>query len=112
MANCINFDISVDGRFIEEEEKLYNEFKYYFPDIVEIYYGSFNLTAKWQHFADAMENISKKFSELFFEVFGDGGDNDDKFKVYIKNGCWQIEDAIITYREYDPDKMKPIEVVQ
>lgn len=30
------------------------------------------------------------------------------FKAYVKNGYHQVAEAIITYGEYDPDKMKPI----
>lgn len=111
MATQVNFEIYFKCASSKQEEDLWKEFIHFFPftkDIAKMEDGCCYLIAKWYHFIDAIDTISKKFPEVFFEIYGEGADDGNKFRMYVRNGCCQVEEAIITYGEYDPNKMKPI----
>jgi len=62
-------------------------------------------TCSWYKHERDMLKYSKKFPGTVFELIGVGEDDDDMWKKYFKNGDVQISRAVITYEEYDEDKL-------
>lgn len=60
---------------------------------------------KWYSSTEDMKRFSKKFPDVVFELEEIGESCDDMWKTYFKNGRYQSCKAIITYDEYDPDKL-------
>ena len=61
---------------------------------------------KWYDWADDMLRFSTECPEAFITLEGDGEGSDDFWRAYIKNGAMQECPGIITYDDYDPEKMR------
>ena len=86
---------------LEETEIIENE-------IIEISGNSslFNDECKWYDHNDHMKQISQKYPDYIFELYGDGEDNGDWWKTYYKNGKLQECLAKIRYDNFDATKLK------
>ena len=68
------------------------------------YCGSMN--GKWYDWFDHCIEVSKIFPEKRIIVEGDGEEKGDQWKAYFKNGKSQICKAIVTFEDYDEDKLE------
>ena len=60
---------------------------------------------KWYNSRKDMMEFSKLFPNVVFELEELGESNEDMWKTYFKNGKYQECQAIITYEDYDPNKL-------
>lgn len=107
MGYYTNFDLTVSG-FKEKEHKEYFEFKLYKRnefwttqwvdqgDSLTKYLDS----AKWYSWRKDLEDFSKEFPKLLFEVEGEGEESGDIWKARIKNGKVEIVKAEIVFPEF------------
>jgi hypothetical protein len=65
------------------------------------YYDPQGLTMKWYEHEEDMQAIAVQFPDVLFELLGEGGKWDDKWKLYLKGDKKQLTQARITV-EYDP----------
>lgn len=61
--------------------------------------------AKWYDHDDDMLLLSKRFPEALFELSGSGEDKCDMWTTYYHDGKMQYCHAIITYEEFDQEKL-------
>ena len=54
---------------------------------------------KWYEYDSDMIELSKRFPDLLFELYGDGEDSDDFWKSYYRNGNAQFSKGRIVYDE-------------
>ena len=72
-------------------------------------YGSgdiFGEELKWYNHEEDMIAFSKKHPTVTFKLMGDGEESGDTWIQYFKNGKSQRCGAIITYPDFDEDKLK------
>ena len=67
--------------------------------------------AKWHDYEQNMCDYSKKYPNLIFVLSGDDGES-DLWKDYYKNGLVQSENAVISYGDFDPEKLKEPEALR
>lgn len=60
---------------------------------------------KWYDANDDLKEFSKKFPETVFQLDAVGEDG-ERWRVYFKNGKCQEAPAIITFDEYDENKLE------
>jgi hypothetical protein len=71
------------------------------------YGGSpFENELKWYEHEEDMCRYSKSHPDILFAVEGIGEENGDHWIKYFKNGKMQRCNAIITFEDYDPQKMR------
>lgn len=63
-------------------------------------------SCKWYDHNEDMLEMSKAFPDVVFELEGDGEESGDIWKTYYKNGKSQECPVIMTFDEYDPNKLK------
>jgi hypothetical protein len=61
--------------------------------------------AKWYEHDRDMRELSKKYPDILFTVYGRGEESDDMWYAYYQNGKSQHCPAEIVFPEYDPEKM-------
>jgi hypothetical protein len=52
-----------------------------------------------------MLRVSKKYPNVIFSLYGNGEENGDMWVEYFMNGKVQTERAVITYADFDPEKL-------
>ena len=62
--------------------------------------------AKWYNSDKDMLEVSKLHPTVLFTLYGEGEENGDLWITYYKNGKKQHCEAIITYDEFDEEKLK------
>lgn len=65
-----------------------------------------SVESKWYEHHEEMIELSKRFPETIFCLYGDGEENGDTWYKYYKNGKSQYCPAKITYDEYDESKLR------
>jgi len=60
---------------------------------------------KWNNHEDDMLSYSEKHPKVLFLLSGNGENQGDLWKKYFKNGKMQESRAVITYEEYDENKL-------
>lgn len=78
-----------------------------FEEIVSKYvdFNPFDETCKWYDCEKDMREISKLYPETVFQLEGEGEESGDIWKAYFKNGLMQKSEAIITFEEFDENKL-------
>ena len=66
--------------------------------------------AKWYDHDDDMLLLSKRFPNVVFTLYGDGESSDDMWVSYYMNGAQQYASAVITYADFDENKLVPAEI--
>ena len=61
---------------------------------------------KWYDHEEDMRLYSKSHPDILFSVEGLGEDQGDHWIKYFKDGKMQMCKAIVSFEEYDPQKMK------
>lgn len=75
--------------FAKDFTRVYNYFNQFFFD--DLY--------KWYEYDSDMIELSKRFPDLLFELYGDGEDSDDFWKSYYRDGNAQFSKGRIVYDE-------------
>jgi hypothetical protein len=76
-------------------------------DVVNLLtYNPFGDKCKWYDHEDDMRNVSKNFKDVLFVLTGNGEEAKDMWVKYFLNGKMQVENAVITYGEFDKNKLK------
>ena len=81
------------------EEKSYLE-------IFECDPGEVSGRGKWYEWDGDMREVSSLYPHYLFTVEGHGESCEDLWRAYFQNGKGSSSAAVITYPEYDPEKMK------
>jgi len=69
-------------------------------------YGNIeNNSIKWYSHEEDMKILSKEYPEVVFALKGEGGESEDIWIKYFKNGKKQTAKAKITFEEYDETKL-------
>lgn len=114
----LNIKTDVSEEAMEEIEKyiVHEELDYEINEIDKcncfnyIDYGYLSEeTSKWYSMREDMVKMSLEFKNVLFEICGEGEDTGDLWKAYYYNGKEQWCDAIITFEEFDENKLKEIE---
>ena len=50
--------------------------------------------------------LSRKYPSYLFSLYGDGDGSEDMWYAYFQNGKTQFCPSVITFEDYDPDKME------
>lgn len=69
-------------------------------------YNPFEEACKWYDWESDMINLSKKYPNILFCLDGNGEEDEDLWRCYFKDGKSQFCKAIISYDEYDENKLK------
>lgn len=69
------------------------------------FYSGQTDTVKWYDWQEHCKEVSKNFPNLVIKVEGDGEEQGDQWKAYIKNGKIQITKAVVTFEEFDETKL-------
>ena len=80
--------------------------KYLFEEEVFDFEMGSNGECKWYEYHEEMIELSKRFPETIFCLYGNGEETGDTWYKYYKNGKSQYCPAKITYDEYDESKLK------
>lgn len=96
MGYYTRYDISENPQTVQQaiEEKSQYSF-----------YGGQTDTVKWYDWKEHCLEVSKDFPNLVIKVEGDGEEQGDQWKAYIKNGKIQIAKAVVTFEEFDEAKL-------
>jgi uncharacterized protein YtpQ (UPF0354 family) len=96
MGYYTRYDISDNPQTVQQaiEEKS----QYHF-------YSGQTDTVKWYDWQEHCKEVSKNFPNLVIKVEGDGEEQGDQWKAYIKNGKIQIAKAVVTFEEFDEAKL-------
>ena len=70
------------------------------------FYSGQTDTVKWYDWQKDCLAVSKDFPNLVINIEGDGEEQGDQWKAYIKNGKIQIAKAVISFAEFDESKLK------
>lgn len=107
MGYYTSFDITVSG-FKEEEHKEYFEFKLYKED--EFWssnwvdqgksFTKYLDSAKWYSWQKDLEDFSKEFPKLLFEVEGWGEESGDIWRARVKDGKTEVVKAKLVFPEF------------
>lgn len=68
--------------------------------------GSTEESAKWYDHKEDLVAFSRSYPDTLFVMSGEGEENGDMWKLYVKNGKSFYAEAIITYPEYDESLLK------
>jgi hypothetical protein len=67
---------------------------------------TFGEECKWYDHDEDMKKLSIQFPKALFVLTGDGEESGDQWITYYRNGKMQKCEAIITYDDFDPKKLK------
>ena len=104
------------SQIVSYMEKKYTQNDWFYPfeyQLVELLFdeerANFTLEeddmSKWYEHDEEMRELSKQFPEIVFRLHGIGEENGDEWYCYYKNGKKQICPAIITFDDYDENKL-------
>ena len=107
----------IDDEIIDNNETLRQDLEKKINKAIEeddnLYYTVGSVTedwicddCKWYNSRKDMIEFSKSFPNVVFELEELGESHEDMWKSYFKNGKYQECKAIITYEDYDPNKLK------
>lgn len=69
--------------------------------------GNTNEPTKWYDMDKDMKEFSKKYPDALFEMHREGeSGGDDQCNYYFQNGRSQVCWVILSFPDYDPDKME------
>ena len=64
------------------------------------------LDVKWYDYRDHMKLISAKYPETLFKLYGRGEESEDVWVEYFKGGKSRYEQGMITFAEFDENKLE------
>ena len=103
MGYYTDFSITYDTEDEAIEKALLDKLSNYITE-EDIFY-SIQFNAKWYSFEQDMKEISSLFPDILFTVEGNGDEQDDIWIAYFKYGKMQMEQAKITFGEFDENKL-------
>ena len=78
---------------------------YHLPDYNE-WMGGWACYGKWYDHEEDLKELSLKFPDVVFEVYGDGEESDDLWYKYFKNGRMQYCPCHFEFDPYDESKLE------
>lgn len=78
-----------------------------FDEIGDLEYG-YSAYAKWYDHDDDMLLLSRRFPEILFCLHGEGEESEDMWNSYYYDGKTQYCRAVITYEDFNPQKLSTI----
>lgn len=84
----------------------YNVEAWNLPDYCRYEEDIFQWYAKWYEHEEDMKELSLRFPDTVFDLFGDGEDSDDFWHKYFKNGKMQCCPVRFEYDDYDERLLK------
>lgn len=100
MGYLTRFVIETDPENDELWEKLRQD-----DELGEVFIEG-RVTAKWYSHERDLKDLSLKYPEVLFTVYGEGEESGDIWRKYFKNGKMQVCKAVITFPEFDEAKME------
>ena len=101
-----NISDELKKRLIKDVEKTYQTSVVTQNDVIDhLTYNPFNDQCKWYEHTEDMCRVSKKYPNVIFSLYGNGEENGDMWVEYFMNGKFQVEKAVITYADFDPEKL-------
>lgn len=97
MGYYTRYDISENPQTVQEAIEQKSQYSFYS--------GQTN-AVKWYDWEEHCLEVSKGFPSLVIKVEGDGEEQGDQWKAYIKNGKIQIAKAVVIFEEFDETKLK------
>ena len=88
------------SKWIKQEKLQNNDFCYGISE-----FGKSNDSCKWYQHDDDMKKLSEKFPNVIFTLEGTGEEPGDQWKKYYFDGKVQEAKAIITFDEFDKNKL-------
>ncbi len=67
--------------------------------------GCCDETCKWYNHETELVSFSKKYPDAIFQLQGEGEENGDAWKLYVKDGHSQLCKARLVYDEFDKGKL-------
>lgn len=84
----------------------YNVEAWNLPDYYRYDEDNFQWYAKWYEHEEDMKELSLKFPDTLFDLFGDGEDTEDYWHKYFKNGKMQYCPVHFEYDDFDESKLE------
>ena len=101
-----NISDELKKRLIKDVEKTYQTSVVTQNDVIDhLTYNPFNDQCKWYEHTEDMCRVSKKYPNVIFSLYGNGEEDGDMWVEYFMNGKFQVEKAVITYADFDPEKL-------
>jgi hypothetical protein len=101
-----NISDELKNRLIKDVEKTYQTSVITQNDVIDhLTYNPFNNRCTWYEHTEDMWRVSKKYPNAIFSLYGNGEENGDMWVKYFMNGKVQTERAVITYADFDPEKL-------
>jgi hypothetical protein len=101
-----NISDELKNRLIGDIEKTYQTSVVTLNDVIgHLTYNPFDDKCKWYEHTDDMIMVSMKYPKVIFSLYGNGEENGDMWVEYFMNGNVQTERAVITYADFDPEKL-------
>ncbi len=92
---------SGNGHLIKELRKECEDAEYSFDDD-----GYCEQDSKWYDHQKDMKEFSEKHKDVLFTLYGEGESSEDLWREYFWNGKSQLAEAVITYDEFDKEKLQ------
>lgn len=96
MGYYTRYDISDNPQTVQEAIEEKSQYSFYSGQTDEV---------KWYDWQEHCKEVSKNFPNLVVKVEGAGEEQGDQWKAYIKNGKIQIAKAVVTFEEFDEEKL-------
>lgn len=102
-----NISNDLKNKLIEKIENSYSDFEITKDDVIEhIGFNPFSDKCKWYSHEDDMRSVSNIYKDIIFVLTGNGEEKEDMWVKYFFNGKMQVENAVITYGQFDKNKLK------
>jgi len=97
MGYCTRYDISDNPETVQQAIEEKSQYRFYHGQTEEV---------KWYDWKQHCLEVSKDFPNLVISVSGDGEEQGDQWKAYLKDGKIQIAKAVVTFEAFDEAKLK------
>lgn len=111
MGYYTNFELTVTPEPSEELHKYltvsdYNQLLSYIGAFYRYPTGEYSSSEwKWYNWEDDMLDLSIRFPDYVFRLFGDGEDRDDLWVAFFKNGLSYTVNLIVDIPPFDESKL-------
>ena len=97
MGYCTKYNIRENCEEVQQAIELKSGYSFYCGQTDEV---------KWYEWEKHCKEVSIEFPNTVIKVEGDGEEQGDQWKAYIKNGKMQLAKAIVTFESFDESKLK------